>query len=173
MIFEERTEWDKDAVIRLFLKHESDREPLDVFAISTICRLANNNDLAYFKVALKENELRNIILPWHTDGTDLIPQGGMNIMVGCDKFHRMTEKLSTKCFKKVLDIKKEMSNSNSGSGKSFILLSSDKELVHPGHYKDYPADSLFIANGFHRLLALALLFGETGTLPFFELFYCE
>jgi len=173
MIFEERTEWDKDEVLRLFLKHESERKPLDVFAISTICRLANNNKLAYFKVALSENELRNVILPHHTDGTDLIPQGGMNIMDGCDRFHRMPEKLSTKCFSKVLDIKKEITNSNVGARESFILLSADKELVHPGHYKDYPADSLFIANGFHRLLALALLFEETGTLPFFELFYCE
>ena len=172
MNFRERIEIEKHLVIDLFRKHESERTPRDDFAYSIIDSLDRTN-FGFYKVKLDESELRHIILPHHGHDSNIVPPGGMGILDCCAALKGRSDTNTSECLLKVLQIKTDLLASGSRSCKSFLLLSSDKETVHPRHYNTYSAEALFIANGFHRLLAVGLVYQEKGIIPIQDIFYCE
>ena len=172
MNFEERIRCEKENVLSLFLKHECTRVPYDFFAVKIIAKLHDSN-FAFYKVSLEENELKKIILPHHIHDSNIVRKGGMPILDCCEILRSYSNNPNSKCLRKVKEIKVEMMKENSKCRESFILLSSDKETVHWNHYGEYSNSSLFIANGFHRLLALGLIYEEHGIIPMTNIFYCE
>lgn len=100
MNFLERTKAEKMNVLDLFRRHEAERVPSDLFALSIIDRLRNSN-FDFYSVVLGESELKNIILPHHDHSSNIVPPGGMPILDCCEIFRKRTKEAPSECFSKV------------------------------------------------------------------------
>lgn len=173
--FADKSSIEKNEVLRQFQAHETIREKRDDFAHDIIERLRNNNDLRYYKCKLSQSELENLALPWHEHDIGLIPKGGQILLSSCESFKKKEKNHPDSCcIKKVrllqdkLFYKKDLDLNS-----SFILPSNEPEYVHPGQYNNFNKDTLFIANGFHRLLAIGLYYYDNNKFTPFDIYYAE
>jgi len=172
MNFDNKIEIDKIQVLKLFMEHEKERKELDCFAIEIIGKLCNANHLKYHKCTITSNGLTNIVLPWHCHcNIDLIPKGGLKMMESIKKFReKANQNPEAICIRKVLDMYNQIEKD---FDYSFLLLSNDNEAVHAGHYNNHEGSPLYIANGFHRLLAVGLHYAEKNIFKSFEIYYAQ
>ncbi len=177
--FEILKEVTKEELIEKFKSHELKREPADMYAQKTIIGgLENSNVLSYFKCRLKVEGLNNLILPYHAhNATTTGPQWGKEFQGVVADVISIPEWANSDCVKKILEIKENFFGTPGDFWyPEFLLLSNDKDLVHPGgdHYHaNYGRDKLFIGNGFHRLVAYGLALRDIDKFIPLELYYGE
>lgn len=152
----------KDFVLNLFQEQENHREEFDRrdnFANDRIADLRRNNEVTFYQGLLNTGILEKIILPHHIDGQLLIPDTGLPIAQAYEVYFKVAKdvrrnQITDICTDKITNIaQKILFNEFAGPIINFLLLSDNAELVHPGHYKGWSDEHLFIANGFHRWIA--------------------
>ena len=175
MNFLNKTPVSKQTVLQIFSLHEKGRDPSDDFALRIIDNLFADNTLKYYKVDMTEKEILNIILPRHNHGINFIPEMGLDIITCCKRYQERFEQYHRKdCFNKIIGLKNAISQEKLSNEAGFILLSNNKDLAHPeNHYEHHSKEKLFIANGFHRLMAIGLIFITTGHIMKNNFYYGE
>ena len=167
----------KDIIIEKFKVHEASRPTgKDDFAHQRINDLIKSDEIKYYKCKLKKEALSSLVLPHHDDDSFSVPSGGKIFYDVISDKNLFKEKANTNCIRKIIEIKNSLfpKTDTKAWQYSFLLLSNDKELVHPGHYhNNYGTDKIYIANGFHRLVAYGLALEGLNEFVSIEVYYGE
>lgn len=178
-----------EEVTRGFTNHEDERDELDInpdtdeTARRVIRDLGSASSLSFWKCNTTLEASRNLILPWHrhpnrnkSETIALLDEEGAAFEELSDYFEKLKDNPKKEdCIDKIQRIKRSMFSDGSCQifDSKFMLLSNDKELVHPNNYHGTYQDKLFIANGFHRLFAYSLTLRELDKFVPIEVYYVE
>lgn len=108
--FADLKEIPKAEFIEKFKVHEFDRtnynEDLDSYALGTIIPgLEIDDTMNYFKGSLNQNGIENLILPYHTDRTNLVRSWGLQLNKVLNKNKSKAHLSNLKCISKILEMK--------------------------------------------------------------------